>query len=86
MTRKGEVIRNLIELSKWRRQLRAMTKLLRSDATMAEHVRRIAIGFDAIDNSFANLTAAVQATIQPRKSWQKQKAERLKAPVPKTET
>jgi hypothetical protein len=66
MTRKGDVIQNLIELSKWRKQLKYMTKLTRGEGTMADRVKYIALALDAVDNGFANLTATVQAIIKPR--------------------
>ena len=65
MTRKSEVIANLIELSRWRKQLRYAAKLARGEGTMADHVRHICLALDAVDNGFANLTAAIQAIIKP---------------------
>ncbi len=55
MTRKSEVIRNLIELSTWRKQLRYARKAKRFD-----------LALDAVDNGFACVAAAIQASIRPK--------------------
>ncbi len=56
MTRKSEVIGNLIELSRWRKQLRLGRRVGRTD-----------LALDAIDNCFACLAAAMKAAISPRR-------------------
>jgi len=66
VTRKGEVIRNLIELSEWRKQLRYAMKFTRGEGTMADHIRHVRLALDAVDNGFANVAAAIRATIKPR--------------------
>lgn len=88
MTRKGEVIKNLIEMSRFRKfaKITATAPARRegSKVVTADDLRRYS---NEVDNALACVAAAIRATIKPKsKSWQKKKAEKLKAPVPKTDT
>jgi len=66
MTRKHEVIVNLVELSRWRKQLKYAIKKVREDAPLGERMKAVPLALDAIDNGFANLTAAISAVIKPK--------------------
>jgi len=66
MTRKGDVIKNLIEMSRFRKYARilgtAPMKSKRSHVT-PEDFHRYTV---EVDNALACMTAAIQATIKPR--------------------
>lgn len=55
LTRKGEVIQSLIDMSRWRKQIRYAAKAKRLDL-MAE----------AVDACFADTSKALRALIKPR--------------------
>lgn len=77
LTRKGDVIRALIELSTWRRQLRYATKAKRYDLALV-----------AVDNCFALTSKALRAMLKnaPRRTGVRRRSAAVRPATPRDET